>query len=783
MGVTRRGLDARGVFHAVGTAALVGIAGACGAGASAVPFPEGDRVVAVHDEVRALEALGLDERAEQVLRREVDAGHAWARGALVASMVRAKRPADAAALLESWGGAEHAALELPHFAQGIVEEGRGRWPQAAEAFVRAIERDTLLAAYAAEHAALALEEAERTEEAIGLAELAADLARTSELAARARWWSAQRALAREEPGRALENLRKIPERSTIARRDQLELEAKAHRALDDGENERAALRRAIEAAPASDVAVRAAQRLMELDPPTPSDRLAYAEIALESRHPVMAEREARAALAAVADSPDPLIEGRARLLLGRALARRNKLSNAREELTKLPTRAALADRAEAALERARCLWKLDRLDASLAEYDSLAASDAPEGVRVNALWEAARESKDARRWADAAARMDRFTTEFPSHELADDALWHGIRARLEIGDLDGAIGAETQLAARAPQSPFRDEAGYWIARALAQRNRVEESCARIRDLKTTVPDGYWTLRARAVAESLHCAAADTLPARSDSMSAWIDSAADSAIVSADEIRRAAELARWGLFDDAEQEIGELRRRHPGDRALLLAIARASVRIGVPRGGMQAVASLRQFAGGSVLGGTLAPEAARLLYPVAHVDDVLRWCDEYGMDPFFVYAVMREESWFDPEAVSSAGARGLLQIMPTTGADLARQVGMPKFHRADLFTPEVNIRLGTFYLRKLLERLDEEPTLALAAYNAGERNAERWKFETEAGVDVDRTVAGITFRETSDYVQRVSVTREIYRTLYEDEWPNLRKLRDAKTASN
>ena len=106
--------------------------------------------------------------------------------------------------------------------------------------------------------------------------------------------------------------------------------------------------------------------------------------------------------------------------------------------------------------------------------------------------------------------------------------------------------------------------------------------------------------------------------------------------------------------------------------------------------------------------------------------MLRWSREYGLDPLFVYAVMREESWFDEEAVSWAGAHGLLQIMPATGRDLARRVGMRKFRQSDLFDPDSNIRLGTYYLGELLEDLDREPALALSAYNAGKGNALRWR---------------------------------------------------------
>ena len=93
--------------------------------------------------------------------------------------------------------------------------------------------------------------------------------------------------------------------------------------------------------------------------------------------------------------------------------------------------------------------------------------------------------------------------------------------------------------------------------------------------------------------------------------------------------------------------------------------------------------------------------------MAHLDSVRRWAAANDLDPLFVYAVMREESWMDASAVSGAGARGLLQIMPSTGYDLAVRAGLRGFSAADLFVPEVNVRLGARYLRELLDDLDGE----------------------------------------------------------------------------
>ncbi len=109
--------------------------------------------------------------------------------------------------------------------------------------------------------------------------------------------------------------------------------------------------------------------------------------------------------------------------------------------------------------------------------------------------------------------------------------------------------------------------------------------------------------------------------------------------------------------------------------------------------------------------------------------------------------------------------------------------MRGFERKDLFDPAINVRLGVFYLSRLVARLDGEPILALAAYNAGERHAKRWRIDDGGRVDVDRTVASISFKETSEYVQRVSSTREIYRALYGDVLGRLRESRAAEAPAH
>ncbi|MBZ0269780.1 transglycosylase SLT domain-containing protein [bacterium] len=781
--------------------------------APAVPPPAGATVSAPDaDEApdippfEELLALGLRAQAEKLLRAELDAGLAERRVPYLRLLLREGRLDEATESLSAWQDSLEG--EAAHFLAARIHEEAGRTEEAAREYELSAAREPLLADHAAFRAGLAWEEAGRIDEALATFETAGAAARGAGLSARAYWSAARLASLHDNPERALENLERIPSRSIIARQDLLDLEVRIYRTQGQAERERRALRELLDRAPSSEEAVAAVRRMEELERPTARDRVEFAETALQNRHAALAREQANAALAMLADDPDPLLEGAARLALGKAMILQRELTRARDELELLPDGADVEHRAEAALDRARCLWRLGQIDACLAEYDRVADSDFPKEFRATAAWEAARESKDNLRWSEAALRLSEFQRNWPDDDYADDAAWHAGRAAAEAGDVESALSSFVRVRNRYPESPFVEEAGYWIAKLEKERGHDDDACEEVGRLLRDHPDSYWTQRARETLVVDGCPAdAEDGPVAIDDLKDWLlerfpDEKPDAWEEAGETIRASAPfrrgrlLAAMGLLPEAEDEMDALRRSLERDPSTLLAFAESAWRAGVTRSGMRAITVLRAKAGLPILSGETPAAVARLLYPVDHLDSVLRWSEEYGLDPLFVYAVMREESWFDPAAESWVGARGLLQIMPSTGRDLARRVGMPGFDRADLFDPDVNIRLGTFYLSALLRELDSEPALALSAYNAGKGNALRWRRsaetdESEAGAgtpeavrafDVDRYVAGITYRETYNYVQKVTRSWAIYRHLYGDMVPRLEQLRDGESAT-
>src|SRR5579884_2333695 len=151
----------------------------------------------------------------------------------------------------------------------------------------------------------------------------------------------------------------------------------------------------------------------------------------------------------------------------------------------------------------------------------------------------------------------------------------------------------------------------------------------------------------------------------------------------------------------------------------------------------------------------------LTLPLAYSDVIRQQAGEKHLDPALIAAVIYAETKFDPRP-SAAGAEGLMQILPQTAEFLARRSGATTFTLADLATPQVNIAYGSYYLRYLLDEYRGNEVLALAAYNGGEANVDKWLARANADGRAF-TVSQIPFPETQAYVLRVLQAKRDYRT--------------------
>lgn len=152
------------------------------------------------------------------------------------------------------------------------------------------------------------------------------------------------------------------------------------------------------------------------------------------------------------------------------------------------------------------------------------------------------------------------------------------------------------------------------------------------------------------------------------------------------------------------------------------------------------------------------------YPIGYESIIVRYSNEYNVDPYLVASIINVESKYDTNAISNKEARGLMQISPQTGKWASEVLRIDDYSVDDLFVPEINIKIGTWYLSVLLKEFNGNINLVLAAYNAGSGNVNKWLNNTEYSID-GNSLSNIPFKETEDYLERVKDSYRIYSTVY------------------
>lgn len=161
----------------------------------------------------------------------------------------------------------------------------------------------------------------------------------------------------------------------------------------------------------------------------------------------------------------------------------------------------------------------------------------------------------------------------------------------------------------------------------------------------------------------------------------------------------------------------------------------------------------------------ADDIGKHFYPFPYRETISQQAVANNIDPFFMAAVIKTESGFDPNAKSPAGAMGLLQIMPDTGKWVAEQMGQKEFTANNLYNPETSIKMGAWYLANLKQEFKGDQTLVLAAYNAGRGNVKQW-LENQHWTGDEKTIDQIPFPETRNYIRKVMVNYKVYNFLYD-----------------
>jgi soluble lytic murein transglycosylase len=397
--------------------------------------------------------------------------------------------------------------------------------------------------------------------------------------------------------------------------------------------------------------------------------------------------------------------------------------------------------ADAAHGRARALLRAGDAAGARAAVDALAAAAPRDSAAAAARYALAEWADDG--GADDAARGAylAIARDHPVGRWGAAASYRAGVLALAGGDARGAADAFAQAAARAPSTDVA-AARYWAGRAAAALGDSGRARAWWESAASVDPGSYYAW----------------LAARRLGRAAWAP--ADGAALPADPTaaavaRRAALCERVGLMPEAGWERGWLVAWAEGSPARMATAGAALVATARPGPGIRL--GLRAVARGADTSAALW----RVLYPLPYAEPVAREARAAGVDPVLAAALIKQESNFTADAVSPAGARGMMQVMPDVGRALWRGPGA--WDAALLFRPDVNLALGMRHLDDALGRWPD-PAYALAAYNAGGTRVRRWR-QRPGAADAELFVERIPFPETRDYVRVVLRNREFYRALY------------------
>jgi soluble lytic murein transglycosylase len=227
-------------------------------------------------------------------------------------------------------------------------------------------------------------------------------------------------------------------------------------------------------------------------------------------------------------------------------------------------------------------------------------------------------------------------------------------------------------------------------------------------------------------------------------------------------RASWELTEAGWSKTALDAFLSLLGRHADQPWLQYRAGRALLDAGFPRAAYAAGWNIWQRWPG---GGQEPGAIQRLRYPAPWSDLVQREADRRGLDPLLMYAMMRQESAFDPNAGSSAGAFGLTQFIAGTANAVARELGHREFRFTDLARPALAVEFGAYYLSAVIRGQGGSVYQGQAAYNGGGTNANRWHRNAGGMMDVDRFTEEIDFTETEAYIHLVLENYAWYRYLY------------------
>jgi soluble lytic murein transglycosylase len=438
---------------------------------------------------------------------------------------------------------------------------------------------------------------------------------------------------------------------------------------------------------------------------------------------------------------------------------------------------------EALLEKANTQWfDLSKYQPASKTLIDAVNADPLHPLAAQFLFEAARIAERGERLDQAAKLWERVANEYPDSELSNQAVFLAGITRYRLADYLVAQDLFQRLQAQANDPGERAKAYLWIGKSQAIQRKTQDAQVSWQQAAELDPTGYYSERAHDLMENRQ---PFTPPEEYDlsfdlnseriEAEAWMRTVFDipeevdlsnlGPLSSDPNLIRGTEFWRLGLEREARLEFESLRQAIESDPANNYRLANYLLELGLYRPAIFAARQVLTLAG--------MDDASTLNAPIFfnHVrfgpyyrDLIISASQTFDLHPLFLFSVVRQESLFESFAGSTAGARGLMQIIPSTGQEIAKSLNWEgELSPSDLDRPQVSIELGSQYLNRQRGFMPGDLYATLAAYNGGPGNALTWK--NLVPPDQDLLLEVIRFDETQDYIRRIYENFAIYSQIY------------------
>ncbi|HSF80198.1 MAG TPA: tetratricopeptide repeat protein [Anaerolineales bacterium] len=435
-------------------------------------------------------------------------------------------------------------------------------------------------------------------------------------------------------------------------------------------------------------------------------------------------------------------------------------------------------------QKAYTLWfYLDNYAAAIQTLFNFASS-VPDHPRAGEfLFDAAQIAERDNRLQEAAELWVRVAVDYPDYEQAHRALFLAGISRYRLQDHVGALAIFQRALENALSLEDRTAAFFWQGKAQQALGDVVASTSSWEIAANLDPTGYYSERARDLLRQRSPFSPPQqfdlsmdLAGEREQAEAWMgttfnlpestDLSSPGSLGADPRLQRGSELWQLGFYEHARAEFEELRQAVASDPVGSYQLVNYLVELGLYRSAILAARQVLDIAGMSDADTMNAPVYFNhIRFGTYYAELVIPAAQQNQLHPLFLYSVIRQESAFEGFVRSSAGARGLMQIIPATGEEIASRLDWPEDYTSeDLYRPIVSLRFGADYLATWRDYFDGDMYAALAAYNGGPGNAIEWK--KLAANDLDLFVEVIRFEETRNYLHSIYEIFTIYRRIYE-----------------